>query len=83
MVLHFAEELKLKRKKELKKDNASKIKALVDEVSNVFFCRFFMHSFTRVLHFLQAPLLSILFLENVSDFNLVEIFFPCWDRSFP
>lgn len=33
MILHIAEELKLKRKKELKRDNASKIKAMVDEVS--------------------------------------------------
>ena len=32
MVLYVAEELRLKRKKELKKDNASKLKAMVDEV---------------------------------------------------
>ncbi|RRT70454.1 hypothetical protein BHE74_00038103 [Ensete ventricosum] len=34
MVLYVAEELRLKRKKELKKDNASKLKAMVDEVSS-------------------------------------------------
>lgn len=36
ILLYVTEELKLKRKKEMKKDNASRIKAMVDEVKSMF-----------------------------------------------
>ena len=39
--LNCAEELKMKRKKQLKKDTASKIKSLVDEVMDLFFAEVF------------------------------------------